>query len=380
MPASMELPHSVYPKWNKGMTVEKIAGQFATEGDIAGVKAHGGGHINDSYRLLNRSPGYPDYLLQRVNHHVFKDVELLMQNMMLVTAHVRDKIKKDHPGEVERRSLTVIPARDGQSFYRDPEGNYWRVLRFIPDHLVFDSTTDPAIAYEGARTFGAFTAMLDDLPADNVGTVIPDFHNMLWRLRQLEESIRKDAAGRLKTVKEEIAYVESRSGMMLTIHELGEKGAIPLRVTHNDTKISNVLFDGEKKGLCVIDLDTIQPGYVTSDFGDGIRTLTNTGEEDDEDLGRVSMDLELFQAFASGFLDSTRDILSETEKDALLYAALLFPYMQAVRFLIDYLDGDVYYKTKHQEHNLVRARAQFKLTRDGESKMDKLKQILKELG
>jgi len=229
------------------MTVEDIAGQFATEGTIVKVKAHAGGHINDSYRMVNSTSGYPDYLLQRVNHNVFKDVPLLMNNM-------------------------------------DSEGNFWRVLRFIEDHLVFDSTTDPDIAYEGAKTFGAFSAMLNDLPAEKVGTVIPDFHNMKWRLTQLEQSIRKDAAGRLKVVKEEIDYVESHAKMMLTIHELGEKGTIPLRVTHNDTKISNVLFDLDRKGLCVIDLDTIQPGYVTSDFGDGIRTLTNTGEEDDENL------------------------------------------------------------------------------------------------
>ncbi|TFH27622.1 MAG: aminoglycoside phosphotransferase family protein [Bacteroidia bacterium] len=295
------------------MTVEEIAGRFATNGTIAKVQTHGGGHINDSYRMLNSTKGQPDYLLQRVNHFVFKDVELLMQNMVLVTDHVKAKIKKDFPKEMERRSLTIIPATDGKSYFKDPEGNYWRVLRFIEDHLVFDSTTDPAIAYEGARTFGAFSAMLNDLPAGEVGTVIPDFHNMKWRLTQLEESIRKDAAGRLKEVKKEIDYVESRSKMMLTIHELGEKGEIPLRVTHNDTKISNVLFDKHKKGLCVIDLDTIQPGWVTSDFGDGIRTLTNTGEEDDPDLDRVSMDLELYEAFASGFLDSTREILSDTE-------------------------------------------------------------------
>jgi len=221
--------------------------------------------------------------------------------------------------------------------------------------------------------------MLNDLPAGEVGTIIPDFHNMKWRLTQLEESIRKDAAGRLKEVKKEVEYVKSRSKMMLTIHELGERGAIPLRITHNDTKISNVLFDTDRKGLCVIDLDTIQPGYVTSDFGDGIRTLTNTGEEDDSNLDRVSMDLELFEAFANGFLDSTREILSDTEKEALLYAGLLFPYMQAVRFLIDYLDGDIYYKVKDQAHNLVRTRAQLKLTQDGEEKMDKLKAIIKKL-
>ena len=361
------------------MTVEEIAGKFTTEGNIAQVKEHGGGHINDSYRLVNTSPGHPDYLLQRVNHFVFKDVPLLMQNMVLVTDHVRAKTLKESPEEVGRRNLTIIPANDGKSYFKDPDGNFWRVLRFIEDHLVFDSTTDTAIAYEGARTFGAFTAMLNDLEAEKVGTVIPDFHNMKWRLTQLKESIRKDTAGRLKEVKKEIDYVESRSKMMLTIHELGEKGEIPLRVTHNDTKISNVLFDKDKKGLCVIDLDTIQPGYVTSDFGDGIRTLTNTGEEDDADLDRVSMDVELFEAFASGFLDSTREILSDTEKDALLYAALLFPYMQAVRFLIDYLDGDVYYKIRDKEHNLVRTRAQLKLTQDGEAKMEDLNRILKKL-
>jgi len=361
------------------MDVKDIAGQFATEGTIVEIKAHGGGHINDSYRLVNASADHSDYLLQRVNHFVFKDVPLLMQNMVLVTDHVRAKTLMESPGEVGRRNLTIIPARDGTSYYKDPDGNFWRVLTFIGGHLVFDSTTDPAIAYEGALTFGAFSRMLNDLPADKVGTVIPDFHNMKWRLTQLGQSIRKDVAGRLKEVKKEVDYVESRSKMMLTIHELGEKGEIPLRVTHNDTKISNVLFDKDKKGLCVIDLDTIQPGWVTSDFGDGIRTLTNTGEEDDPDLDRITMDLELYEAFASGFLDSTRDILSATEKDALLYAGLLFPYMQAVRFLIDYLDGDIYYKVKDPKHNLVRTRAQLKLTQDGEAKMDQLRAIIKKL-
>ncbi|MCK4746038.1 MAG: aminoglycoside phosphotransferase family protein [Bacteroidales bacterium] len=358
------------------MTVQEIAQQFATDGNIGDIKPHGGGHINDSYHLVNGQADQPDYLLQRVNHYVFKDVELLMQNMVLVTDHIAAKVEKVYPGELERHSLTIIPAIDGKSFFRDPEGNYWRVLRFIEDHLAFESTTDPAIAYEGARMFGAFTKMLDDLPVKGVGTIIPDFHNMKWRLTQLEESIREDKAGRLKLVKKEIDYVESSSKLMLTIHELGEKGAIPLRITHNDTKISNVLFDTNHKGLCVIDLDTTQPGYVTSDFGDGIRTLTNTGEEDDDNLDRVTMDLALYEAFASGFLESTREILSKTEIDSLVYAGLLFPYMQAVRFLADYLAGDVYYKIKHKEHNLVRTRAQIKLAQDGEAKMDKLKEII----
>ena len=361
------------------MNNQEIAGQFLTEGKIAEVTPHGGGHINDSYHIVNADPASPDYLLQRINHFVFKDPALLMRNMTLVTDHITAKLKKQGTKDLDRKSLTIIPTREGNSFFRDAEGNYWRVLLFIKDHRVFESTTDTSIAYEGARMFGEFSKMLNDLPAEQVGTVIPDFHNMKWRLTQLEESIKKDKADRLKLVRKEIEYIESRSSMMLTIHELGKKGEIPLRVTHNDTKISNVLFDQENKGLCVIDLDTIQPGYITSDFGDGIRTLTNTGEEDDEQLDRVTMNLELFEAFASGFLDSTRDILSDTEKEVLLNAGLMFPYMQAVRFLIDYLDGDIYYKTKHGEHNLVRTRAQLKLLQDGEAKMDRLKSIMQKL-
>ncbi|MEN8155456.1 MAG: aminoglycoside phosphotransferase family protein [Bacteroidota bacterium] len=361
------------------MNPTDIAKQFATDGTINEIKTHHGGHINDSYRLTNTTKGKPDYIMQRVNHHVFKDVELLMQNMVLVTDHVTAKVKKAYPEDPQRRSLEIIPALDGRSFFRDPEGNYWRVLRFIEDHLVFDSTTDPDIAYQGALKFGEFTRMLNDLKAEKVGTIIPDFHNMKWRLTQLEEAIKNNKAGRMKEVKEEIGYIESRAKMMLTVHELGEKGAIPLRITHNDTKISNVLFDMDKKGLCVIDLDTIQPGYVTSDFGDGIRTLTNTGEEDDRELDKVTMEIGLYEAFATGFLDSTREILSETEKDALLYGGLLFPYMQGVRFLIDYIDGDLYYKTGYDDHNLVRTRAQLKLAQDGESKLDKMKEIITKL-
>ncbi len=361
------------------MNTTNIANQFDTAGIIGEIKSHGGGHINDSFRLLNSADGQPDYLLQRVNHHVFKDVELLMRNMTLATDHITAKLQKQNLDDLERKIIKIIPTKDGKSFFKDQDGNYWRVLNFIKDHVVYQSASDPAIAYEGARMFGAFTNMLSDLPLSGMGTIIPDFHNMQWRFTQLEESIKNDRAGRLKLVKDEIRYVESSRKLMLTVHELGENGAIPLRITHNDTKINNVLFDTDNKGLCVIDLDTIQPSFVHSDFGDGIRTFTNTGEEDDEDLNRITMDVELFEAFASGFLDSTREILTETETDTLVYAGLLFPYMQGVRFLADYLEGDIYYKTKHKEHNLVRTRAQFKLAQDGESKLDKMKEIISRL-
>ena len=363
----------------KHMKVEEIAKQFATTGTISEVKSHAGGHINDSYHMVNDVEGEPDYLLQRVNHYVFKEVDLLMRNMSIVTEYIAEIIGKNDPEDLSRKSLKIIPTLDGSSYYKDPDGNYWRVLNFIQDHVVFESTKDPELAYEGARMFGNFTSMLSGLNASDLGYTIPDFHNMKWRLSNLKESIKENVAGRLDVVKEEINYVEKSSKLMLTVQELGEKGAIPLRVTHNDTKISNVLFDKNHQGLCVIDLDTVMPGLVHSDFGDGIRTFTNTGEEDDENLDNISMDVELFRSFASGFLDSTREVLNQTEIDTLVYGGLLLPFMQGVRFLTDYIAGDVYYKIKYKEHNLVRTRAQFKLSQDGEAKLDKLQEIIKSL-
>ncbi len=359
------------------MDIESIAGKFTTRGVIAEIKPHGGGHINDSYHLVNGKEDEPDYLLQRVNHYVFKDVDLLMRNMAIVTGHIESQVKAIHPGDYRRRCLEIIPTRDGMNYYRDPDGNFWRVLNFITDHVVFEQAPDPSIAHEGARMFGNFTRMLTDLDPSEIGDSIPRFHDLKWRISNLNESIAANKAGRLDLIGEEIAYVMDRTELMTTIQRLGEEGKIPTRVTHNDTKINNVLFDRDHRGLCVIDLDTVMPGYVHYDFGDGIRTFTNTGEEDDEDTDRISMDLELYEAFASGFLDASREILNETEKDTLVYAGLLFPFIMGVRFLTDYLDGDVYYKTRHKEHNIVRARAQFKLARDGEDKLDRCREIIR---
>ncbi len=361
------------------MEIRDITGQFATEGTIGEIKPHGGGHINDSYHLVNTESGSPDYLLQRINHYVFKDVDLLMKNMSIVTGHITSIIRKTDPDHIARKSLIITPALNGDSYFKDPEGNYWRVLNFIEDHVVFERATDPAIAYEGARMFGDFTYMLSGLDAARLGDTIPKFHNIKWRLSNLRESIREDEAGRVHLVKDEINYVEKSAELMSTIQNLGENGSIPLRVTHNDTKINNVLFDRNHKGLCVIDLDTVMPGFVHYDMGDGIRTFTNTGEEDDEDLDNIHMDLELYSAFANGFLDSTREILTPVEAETLVYSGLLFPFIMGVRFLTDYISGDVYYKIKHKEHNLVRARAQLRLAQDGEAKLEKCKEIIKSL-
>jgi len=361
------------------MEIREIANQFDTDGVIGEIKPHGGGHINDSYHLVNSDRAFPDYLLQRINHYVFKDVPLLMKNMEIVTDHISSIIKKRDPDNLHRKSLRIIPTTEGNSYYKDPDGNFWRVLNFIQDHVVFERATDPEIAYEGARMFGNFTFLLAGVDASSLGDTIPRFHNIKWRLSNLTQSIKENAAGRINLVKDEIRYVEKSADLMSTIQNLGEEGSIPLRVTHNDTKINNVLFDRNHQGLCVIDLDTVMPGYVHYDMGDGIRTFTNTGEEDDENLDNINMDLELYRAFASGFLDSTRDILSPTESDTLVYAGLLFPFIMGVRFLTDYISGDVYYKIKHKEHNLVRARAQLRLAQDGESKLEQCRDIIKSL-
>ncbi len=358
------------------MQINEIAAKFATLGQIGEIPVHGGGHINDSYHLINTEAGAPDYLLQRVNHYVFKDVPLLMRNMAQVTRHIRGVLEAQKVKDIERRSLEIIPTHSGDDYFKDPDGNFWRVLNFIPDHLVFDSASEPALAYEGALMFGGFTTMLNDLPASGLGDTIPKFHNMQFRLDNLETAIRENKAGRLSQVKDEIDYVRRSADLMCTIQRLGKEGAIPERVTHNDTKINNVLFDKQRKGLCVIDLDTVMPGYVHYDFGDGIRTFTNTGDEDEEDLTKINMDLEMYRAFSEGFLEATRSILRRAEAESLVYAGLLFPFIMAVRFLTDYLDGDLYYKVKHPEHNLVRARAQFRLAQDGEAKLEECKKII----
>ncbi|MEZ5072252.1 MAG: aminoglycoside phosphotransferase family protein [Bacteroidales bacterium] len=361
------------------MTLAEIAGQFQTSGPIVRIPEHGSGHINDSYRLVNGSVCQPDYLLQRVNHYVFKDVPLLMRNMELVTRHIRSVLMEQDTTDYERKSLEIIPTVSGDSFFNDPDGNFWRVINYIPEHLVFERASDPSLAYEGALQFGGFTRMLDGLSPEGLGDTIPNFHNMRYRLDNLAVAIREDRAGRVRLVPDELAYVREVADLMCTIQDLGDKGTIPRRVTHNDTKISNVLFDLDRKGLCVIDLDTVMPGYVHYDFGDGIRTFTNTGEEDDEDLGNISMNLDMYREFARGFLEATRDILQPAEADSLVYAGLLFPFIMAVRFLTDYLAGDVYYKIKHPDHNLIRARAQFHLAQDGQARLEDCKKIIRDL-
>jgi len=360
------------------MSPEKIIDYFNIPGTVAWIKPYGGGHINDTYQVHCQNSKVSNYLLQKVNTFVFKDYVGLMKNVDLVNNHIRRKLIANNIQDIERRSLELIKTKNGDLYVLE-DSQCWRVFNFIEDHKVFAGAPNTEIAYEGARMFGQFLTQLSDLDPSMVAETIPNFHNISFRFDNFEKAITQDIAGRVDRLKDEIKYVRASHEIMSIIQNLGEKRAIPPRIVHNDTKINNVLFDQQNKGLCVIDLDTIMPGFVHFDFGDGIRTCANTGAEDDEDLKNVSYDLVMFEAFSAGYIDSIHHILTADELKSLAHAALLFPFIMGLRFLTDYIAGDVYYKIKHKEHNLVRARAQFKLAQDGEAKLAEMQRIIKKL-
>jgi Ser/Thr protein kinase RdoA (MazF antagonist) len=329
----------------------------------------GAGHINDSFLVKTSESGKPDYLLQRINHLIFKDVELLQNNILHVTNHIRKKLTEKGEQDIGRKTLTIIPAKDGKLFYFDGE-NYWRVYLFIQGGKSYDAIT-PALAYSAGKAFGEFQSYLADIP-EKIYETIPNFHNMEFRLEQFREAVVNNAAGRVSDNREIIAAIESRADEMTKVERMGREGKLPKRINHCDTKVNNVLFDEEGKVLCVVDLDTVMPGYVVSDFGDFIRTGANTGAEDDADLDNVSVDLDIYASYAKGYLETARSFLTPAEIELLPFGARLLTYMQTVRFFTDYLNGDTYYKIRFPEHNLQRTKAQLKLLTDLENKQDKL--------
>ncbi|MDD4646123.1 MAG: aminoglycoside phosphotransferase family protein, partial [Bacteroidales bacterium] len=341
--------------------LQSITKQFSMQGTVLSALPYGSGHINDTYKVETVESGCPNYILQRINHKIFTNVAGLMDNIDRVTRHIRKKLENTPGADPNRQTLTLIPTLENQSFYQDPEGNYWRMYLFIEDNRSYDIVDSPEKAFEGGRMFGKFQSMIADLPGGPLFETIPNFHNIDMRLETLKNTIARDPVGRASKIATEAAFVWERAEEMGTILHLGQQGLIPSRITHNDTKFNNVLLDHNDKGLCVIDLDTVMPGYVHYDFGDSIRTSTNTGAEDDADLSKVEMDIRLFEAYTKGFLQETRSTLTPMELDNLALSGKLLPYMIGVRFLTDYVDGDHYFKTKHEHHNLQRARAQFKL-------------------
>ncbi|MBQ2521881.1 MAG: aminoglycoside phosphotransferase family protein [Bacteroidales bacterium] len=338
-----------------------IAQCFALEGKVTAVAPLGSGLINDTFKV--ETDAGRRYVLQRINNAVFPDVALLQSNIAAVTRHIRAKLEAAGECDIDRKVLRFLPLRDSDATFLLRDGKYWRVSAFIEDSFTFD-TVDALHSYQAGDAFGRFEAMLADLP-ETLGETIPDFHNMELRARQLRDAVAADRAGRMalpevKALVEDIFACEEE---MCKAERMHREGKLPKRVCHCDTKVSNMLFDADGSVLCVIDLDTVMPSFVFSDYGDFLRTAANTTVEDDPDLSKVGFNREIFEAFTKGYIGATRSFLTAVERENLPYAVTLFPYMQAVRFLTDYINGDTYYKIKYPEHNLVRTRNQWKLFR-----------------
>ncbi len=360
--------------------LKNILRKFRTEGTFLEGKVYGNGHIHDTFLIKTVEPDTDDYILQRINSNVFKDVPRMQENIERVTAHMRQKIQAIPGSDVKRETVTLIHTVEGKSWTIDSEGKYWRAFLFIPRNISYDIVDSPDKAFEGGRIVGKFQAMLSDLPEPPLHETIPDFHNAEKRLETFFIKVSEDPAGRAKLITSERKFVEERAEKMKTIHNLGKEGKIPLRITHNDTKFNNILFDEQTgKALCIIDLDTVMPGYVHYDFGDAIRTAANTATEDEKELSKVNLDINLFRAYSAGYLSEIKYVLNETELEYLAFAPLVITFIQGVRFLTDYIDGDKYYKIHHKEHNLQRTRAQLQLVRSMERQYDEMRKIIKEL-
>jgi Ser/Thr protein kinase RdoA (MazF antagonist) len=354
----------------------KIANRFKLDGNVRDVVPLGEGFINDTY-IIETDEDLPNYILQRKNKRVFSPVPAMMENIRKVCDHIKEKVSRAG-GDPMREAMTIIPASDGKLYFLDEEGEYWAVCLFIEDTIAYEAAETPELAYAGGKGIGKFQSLVSDLK-DPLTDILPGFHNMRIRFKQWDEVLAKDPVGRKSEVSEEINWIESRRNEMLGFWKLVEDGIIPTRVSHNDTKINNILFDKNGDVLCVIDLDTVLNSTVLNDFGDAIRYSANTGLEDDTNLDNVSLDMEIFKAFAKGYLEEASSFLTDKEIEYLAFSAKYITYEQVLRFLMDYIDGDNYYKIKYKDHNLVRTRAQYKLLTSMEDNFDKMNAVIKEL-
>jgi Ser/Thr protein kinase RdoA (MazF antagonist) len=359
--------------------LKEIFNCFEADGTFLHSEPYGSGHIHDTFRITTLEKEKDDYVLQRINNKIFKNIPELQANIERVTVHLRNKIMTVPGSDIKRECLCLIPSRDGKSWIIDKEDNYWRMYIFISGHRSYNIVDTNDKAYQGGKAIGRFQAMLTDMPGGPLFETIPWFHDIGKRLDTFHLKCKENPAGRVGTVGKEIDQVLQRADKMKCIIRLGREGKIPLRITHNDTKFNNILFDENDKALCVIDLDTVMPGYVHYDFGDAIRTATNKASEDEKDLSIINMDLNLFKAYSEGFLSETGEKLNTVEKEYLAFAPILITYTMAVRFLIDFIDGDNYYKIGHELHNLQRARAQLRLMMSMEEHYGEMKKIIEKL-
>ena len=354
-----------------------IVSRFATEGTVADIRPLGNGLINDTYKVSTKEADAPDYVLQRVNTTVFTDVDMLMDNIAAVTRHIRKKLEAANVTDIDRKVLRFIAADGGKLYHREADGTVWRMMVFIPNAKTYEAVT-PEYSYFAGNAFGHFEDMLVDIP-EKLGEVIPDFHNMEFRMKQLREVIEKNPAGRVgeDAVMQLLDLIGKDAEEMCKAERMGREGKLPKRVCHCDTKVNNMMFDEEGHVLCVIDLDTVMPSFVFSDYGDFLRSAANTTAEDDPDMSHVAFNEEIFKAFTRGYIEGAR-FLTPMETENLPYAVALFPFMQSVRFLCDYLSGDHYWKCKYPQHNLDRARNQMRLYQCVREHDDMMREYIKE--
>lgn len=361
-------------------TIDNAIAAFRLAGIPRSVNPHGNGHINDTYLVICDDAGnVKKYILQRMNHSIFRNPQALMENVAGVTSYLQEKIRERN-GDPDRETLSVIKTKDGKNYFEDSLHNFWRVFPFIEDTYCLEKVENAGDFYDCAQAFGSFQRQLADYPAETLHETIPLFHHTPSRFQTFQKAVREDPLGRADSVREEINFALAREADTHVLTDLLEKGELPLRVTHNDTKLNNILFDAvTKKALCIIDLDTVMPGLSLYDFGDAIRTGANTGAEDETDLSKIGLDLSLFETFTDGFLTGCAGSLTPLEIELLPMGAKLMTYECGIRFLADYLVGDVYFKIHKEHHNLDRARTQFKLVADMEAKWEEMAKIVRRL-
>ncbi|MPQ44145.1 phosphotransferase enzyme family protein [Clostridium tarantellae] len=363
----------------KNYNFDEIVKNFNFKGEFIEAKSHICGHINDTFilKFKNENNSEQKYVLQRINTAIFKDPDKLMENIKNVTAHIAKKVKEVN-GDPLRETLNIIPTKEGKTYYVTEQGDYLRAFVFIDGARTYQIVEKPEHLYTSGKALGKFQKQLADFPVEILHETIPYFHHTEKRYEAFLEAIKKDEKGRVIFIKDDIDFVIKRAEDTKVLVSMIEKGILPLRVTHNDTKFNNVMIDDETgEGIAVIDLDTVMPGLSLYDFGDSIRSGATTALEDEMDLSKVNFDINLYEQYSKGFLEEVKESLTKEEIEYLPFGAKLMTFECGMRFLMDYINGDVYFKIHREKHNLERARNQFKLVLDMEKQMEEMQNIIK---
>jgi len=358
-------------------TLKEILSAFNLDGELYSYSIVTNGNINSTIHVMVKNDEtIGDFIIQKINHFVFKKPFEVMENISNVTNHIKNEMKKSNV-DTERKVLNFYPTKNGEYCYKDSNGNYWRICEFVNDTITFNTTEDLKVLEETGKAFGTFQKYLDKFPAEKLNITIPHFHNTVNRYELFDKSVSDNIANRVNLVQKEIQEYNELKELATKMYKMQKEGKLKLRVTHNDTKCNNVLFDKDTKNyLCVIDLDTVMPGLVGFDFGDAIRFGASTAKEDEIDLEKVKIDLKKFEAFTKGFVSTFSDLLTQNEKQTLALGSITMTIECGLRFLTDYLNGDTYFKTNYPEHNIDRARCQLKLAKDMINHYDEMIEIV----